>query len=138
MTDPDHGRVFALMQATPGIRLRSADGADATRRYLRRNPGMSFVAESGPDMVGCAMAGHDGRRGYLQHVIVAPAYRRRGIARELVGRCIAALNAQGIEKMHLDVMADNGEAMSFWEHLGWDRRDDLVRYSLITSEDRNA
>lgn len=76
--------------------------------------------------------------GYLQHVIVVPGQRRQGIARELVNRCVAALSEQGIQKMHLDVMVSNQEVMAFWEHLGWFPRDDLVRYSLITSEDRNA
>lgn len=134
----DHGRALSLMTATPGVTVRAADGADATRRYLDRNPGLSFVAESGDVLVGCAMAGHDGRRGYLQHVIVAPAHRRRGIGRQLVNRCVAALSGQGIQKMHLDVMTSNEEAMPFWERLGWVRRDDLVRYSLITSGDENA
>lgn len=134
----DYERVLSLMKATPGITIRTADGFEATRRYLARNPGSSFIAESGRALVGCAMAGHDGRRGYLQHVIVAPRHRRHGVGRELVRRCVVALNDQGIEKMHLDVMADNEEAVPFWERLGWFRRHDLVRYSLITSGDRNA
>lgn len=134
----DHPRILALMQSTPGITVRTADGLEATRRYLERNPGLSFVAEGGAELVGCAMAGHDGRRGYLQHVIVAASRRRRGIGRQLVDRCVTALSGQGIEKMHLDVMMSNEAAMPFWERLGWFRRDDLVRYSLIASEDSNA
>lgn len=133
-----HDRVLALMRQTPGITVRRADQCDAVARYLHRNPGLSFVAEHGGELVGCAMAGHDGRRGYLQHVVVAPRHRGRGIARELVARCVAALSEQGIEKMHLDVMTSNEAAMSFWKRLGWFRRNDLVRYSLITSGDGNA
>ncbi len=134
----DHDRLLSLMKATPGITVRAADGFQATERYLARNPGLSFVAESGSELVGCALAGHDGRRGYLQHVIVVPEHRRHGIGRELVNRCVAALDGEGIRKMHLDVMAGNEAVMPFWERLGWFRRDDLVRFSLITSEDENA
>lgn len=134
----DHDRVVSLMERTPGITVRTADGIEATERYLERNPGLSFVAERDGELVGCAMAGHDGRRGYLQHVMVAPPHRRRGIARELVNRCLAALTEQGIQKMHLDVMNGNRGAMAFWEHLGWFRRDDLTRYSVIMSGDGNA
>jgi len=134
----DHDRLLSLMRRTPGITVRTADGREPTRRYLDRNPGLSFVAVSGDELVGCAMSGHDGRRGYLQHVIVAAGYRRHGIGRELVSRCVAALRGEGIEKLHLDVMMSNAGAMPFWEHLGWFRRDDLVRYSLITSGDANA
>ncbi|HSH43972.1 MAG TPA: GNAT family N-acetyltransferase [Arenicellales bacterium] len=134
----DHAQLLALMRRTPGIRVRSADELGPVRRYLERNPGASFVAEGEGELVGCAMAGHDGRRGYLQHVIVAAGFRRRGIGRNLVARCVEALNRAGIEKFHLDVMAGNEEVAPFWEQLGWFRRDDLVRYSLITSADSNA
>jgi N-acetylglutamate synthase len=134
----DHNRLLKLMTSTPGITVRSADNVEATRRYLERNPGLSQIAECGGRLVGCAMAGHDGRRGYLQHVIVTPRHRRRGLGRELVNRCVAALHAQGIRKIHLDVMKGNEAAIPFWERLGWFRRDDLVRYSFFTSEDRNA
>jgi len=134
----DYDRVLALMKETPGITVRTADSLEATKRYLERNPGLSFVAEGGGEIVGCAMAGHDGRRGYLQHVIVESGRRGAGIARALVERCVAALNAAGIQKVHLDVMMGNEEAGAFWERLGWFRRDDLVRYSLITSKDENA
>ena len=138
MVIEDYDHVLDLMKRTPGVTLRVADSADATKRYLERNPGLSFIARRGSRLIGCAMAGHDGRRGYLQHVIVAPEYRGQGIGKQLVARCVNALNAQGIHKMHLDVLAQNGHAMSFWEHLGWKRREDIVRFSLTTSEDKNA
>jgi ribosomal protein S18 acetylase RimI-like enzyme len=134
----DYERVLELLMRTPGIILRTADSADATRGYLERNPGLSFIAEVGSQLVGCAMAGHDGRRGYLQHVIVAPEVRGQGIGKQLVSRCVTALNALGIHKMHLDVLEENASAMSFWKHLGWKEREDIVRFSLITSEDENA
>ena len=138
MVMEDYERVLELMKRTPGITLRTADSAGAAKGYLERNPGLSFIAEVGSRLVGCAMAGHDGRRGYLQHVIVAPEYRGQGIGKQLVGRCVTALNALGIHKIHLDVLAGNASAMSFWKHLGWKQREDIARFSLITSEDKNA
>jgi len=50
---------------------------------------------------------------------------------------LAKLQQLGIEKVHLDVLVDNKAAQQFWQHLGWSRRDDLQRYSWITS-DANA
>jgi len=120
----------ALMERTPGICVTASDSAEATRRYLERNPGMSFVALEGGRVVGLAMSGHDGRRGYLQHVVVEPAHRRAGVARALVGRCLARLREEGILKSHLAVRADNAPGLAYWEHCGWTRRDDLRWYSL--------
>src|SRR5579871_169901 len=138
MTMADYDEVRELLSATPGVVVRTADSREATERYLTRNPGLSFVARTEGRIIGCAMSGHDGRRGYLQHVTIDPEFRRRGIASTLVRRCIAALAAAGIHKVHLDVMAENHLAQDYWTYLGWKRRDDIVRYSFTSSSDSNA
>ena len=134
----DYDAVMALMRQTPGVSIRDADSFDATSRYLARNPGLSFVAEVDDAIVGCLMSGHDGRRGYLQHLLVLPAHRRQGIAHALIERCLAALAAEGIAKSHLDVLKTNAPAQAYWKNRGWTRRDDIARYSLIRGSAANA
>lgn len=141
MTIDDHADFIAMMERTPGVVLRNADGHAATLRYLERNPGTSFVAqfENRPGIVGCAMSGHDGRRGYLQHVMVDPEHRGLGLGQALVEHCLAALREVGIEKVHLDTLADNHEAHRFWRHLGWsDRRHEIFKFSRLLVADGNA
>ena len=134
----DYEPVYALLVSTPGVSLRSADSREAVERYLKRNPGLSFVARIEGRIAGCVMSGHDGRRGYLQHLAVEPAMRRQGIATALVNRCVESLAALGIAKMHIDVLAENALAQQFWSAAGWARRDDLLRYSFIACSDRDA
>ncbi|VVP81919.1 Acetyltransferase YpeA [Pseudomonas fluorescens] len=138
MTLDDYEAVMEFMANTPGIALRDADSREATARYLQRNPGMSFVAEVDDVLVGCVMSGHDGRRGYLQHLLVLPAYRRRGIAQGLVECCLAVLEQQGIVKCHLDVFKTNEAAARYWRRQGWQLREDIDRYSFIRSGGGNA
>ena len=107
MTLDDYDAVMEMMRSTPGISLRDADSRESTARYLARNPGMSFVAEAEGVLCGCVMCGHDGRRGYLQHLLVLPEYRRQGIANALVERCLSSLENLGIHKCHLDVFKTN-------------------------------
>jgi ribosomal protein S18 acetylase RimI-like enzyme len=134
-----YDEVLALWQDTPGICVRDADSRDAIARYLARNPSCSFVALSDENrVIGSALSGHDGRRGYLQHVVVAPAFRHRGIAHALVTRCLDALAAEGIAKMHIDVLTDNDLANAYWPRRGWKRRDNTYRYSLTYSGSENA
>ena len=134
----DYEAVIDLMRATPGVSLRDADSREATERYLRRNPGLSLVAAIGTQIVGCLMCGHDGRRGYLQHLVVLPAYRRQGIAHALVEHCLAALDALGIRKSHVDVFKTNESAAAFWKGQGWTLRTDIDRYSVIKGAGENA
>jgi ribosomal protein S18 acetylase RimI-like enzyme len=138
MTMADYDAVIDLMSKTPGISLRDADSREATARYLQRNPQMSFVAEIGNVLGGCVMCGHDGRRGYLQHLVVLPEYRRQGIARSLVQHCLASLEAQGILKCHLDVFKTNAAAAQYWQGQGWQLRTDIDRYSSTHPGHDNA
>lgn len=138
MTIEHYDAFFELMQQTPGITVRGADSKEATARYLARNPGLSFIAFDENRVIACAMCGHDGRRGYLQHVIVVPDYRKRGIASQLVERCLAQLESISIFKTHIDVIAENDLANQYWVKRGWSKRDDINRYSFNRSPDANA
>ncbi len=137
MTLADYDAVMALMRGVPGVAMRAADSPAAIGRYLERNPGLSLVAEDEGRVVGCVFCGHDGRRGYLHHVVVAPTRRGQGIGAALVARALDGLVALGIYKTHLDVFADNEPAIAFWQHSGWQRRDDIVRFSFNRSGDAN-
>lgn len=138
LTPDDYEAVLALMRITPGVAVRAADSPAAINRYLERNPGLSLVAESDGRLVACVFCGHDGRRGSLHHLAVAEAYRRRGIGRLLVEQALDRLAAEGILKTHIDVFADNQGALAFWQRLGWQVRDDIVRFSFNRSSDPNA
>jgi ribosomal protein S18 acetylase RimI-like enzyme len=138
MTLDDYEAVMGLMSDTPGVVVRAADSREAIGRYLARNPGLSLVAESDGQAVGCLLCGHDGRRGYLHHVVVAPAYRRLGVGRALAEQALDGLAAAGIAKTHIDVFADNAAALAFWQRIGWQLRDDIRRLSFNRSPDANA
>ncbi|RMR04798.1 GNAT family N-acetyltransferase [Pseudomonas syringae group genomosp. 7] len=138
MTLADYEPVVELMRNTPGISIRDADSRESTVRYLERNPGLTFVAEADGVIYGCVMCGHDGRRGYLQHLIVSPEYRRQGIARALVERCLECLEGLGIYKCHLDVLKGNEAAGQYWRGQGWTLREDIDRYSKVRRGGENA
>ena len=138
MSVADYDAVVELMKQTPGVTVRDADSQESTAWYLQRNPGLSFVCEADGQLVGCIMSGHDGRRGYLQHLIVLPAFRRKGIATELVETCLGELERLGIFKSHVDVFRMNAPAKAFWERRGWTLRSDIDRYSLVRSGSENA
>jgi ribosomal protein S18 acetylase RimI-like enzyme len=138
MTMEHYDAVLNLMSQTPGVTVRDADSRENTKKYLERNPSLSFVAEDDGRIIGSAMCGHDGRRGYLQHVIVDPAFRGRGIAHQLITSCLDKLQSIGILKTHIDVFRTNSVANTYWTRRGWKRRDDIYRYSYNRSINENA
>lgn len=138
MTPDDIGPTLRLWRETEGLTLREADSPEALAHYLERNPGMSFVACVGGELVGAVICGHDGRRGYLHHLAVHPDHRRRGIGNALVERCRAALRDHGIDKCHLFVRTENKSARAFWIRAGWTPRRDIVTMSITLSGSPNA
>jgi N-acetylglutamate synthase len=118
--------------------LRAVDEREAVRRYLEGNPGLSFVWEDDGTIVGAVLCGTDGRRGYLQHLAVAAAHRRRGIGRALVAASLGALGERGIEKCHLQLLPANTAARAFWRRLGWTERVDVVLMSYTSTGHADA
>jgi len=134
----DYETVVDLWRGCEGLSIRDADSRAGVERYLARNPGLSFVAEQGTRIVGSLMAGHDGKRGYIQHLAVAGSARRQGIASGLVARCVDALKAAGIEKSHVHVLKHNPDGNAYWSKLGWRQRSEVVMYSFINGDNENA
>lgn len=125
----DLDAVLSLWRSADGVVLRAADSREAIARFLAYNPGLSFACEAGGRVVGAVLGGTDGRRGYLYHLAVDPAHRRRGIGRALALRAAAALQARGIEKCHVFVLAENAGARAFWARAGWAERPEIVEMS---------
>jgi N-acetylglutamate synthase len=130
MTPADIPAALAVWSGQPGIVLREADTPGALRIYLERNPGTSFVVRENGRMIGAALSGHDGRRGFLHHVLIVEGHRRRGLGRRLVEACLDALEARGILKCHIYVNQDNEDGKVFWRRLGWGERPSLTLMSI--------
>lgn len=76
-------------------------------------------------LIGTAMAGYDGHRGWLYSVAVAPEARRHGLGTRLVRHAENALATMGCLKLNLQVLTDKAEVLAFYERLGY-RTDAVV------------
>ena len=138
MTAGDLAEVLPLWHATEGLTLRDADRPEALERFLEANPGLSFVARAGAELVGAVICGTDGRRAYLHHLAVVPERRRSGLGRALVERCMGAAAEAGLTKCHLFVRVENEAARRFWTRMGWEPREDIVTLSRVLRGGANA
>lgn len=127
MTPEDYNKVYALWMSCTGMGLNDLDDSEeGIRRYLERNPDTCFVAEEGSELAGAILSGHDGRRGYIYHTAVAPAWQRQGIGTKLVEAAITAMRSAGINKAALVVFARNRSGNAFWERMGFTTREDIL------------
>ena len=136
MTIADYDAVHALWSETEGMSLGDDDTRERIALYLARNPDLCFVATVTGRIVGTVLCGHEGRRGILRHLAVKRAFRRQGIARDLVNQCLADLARQGIRKCNIFVLDENPDGLRFWEHMGWYRLKDDYRTLQKQTEDK--
>ncbi len=116
--DGDRLRTFWL---ACGIKIRPGDDDASLAAFAARNPGLFVLAEEQRHIVGSALAGWDGRRGWLYHVAVHPDERRRGLGRRLVEFVEQRLRERGCPKVNLIVWEGNTHAIAFWESTGYSR-----------------
>jgi ribosomal protein S18 acetylase RimI-like enzyme len=72
------------------------------------------------DVSGSVMVGHDGHRGWLYYVAVAPDRRRQGLGRSLVTAAEDWLRQRGVPKVHLMVRETNQAVAAFYQGVGYD------------------
>lgn len=126
MTVDDIPAVIALWELTDEMTLGAADSPESLSRYLKRNPGLSSVAETpGREIVGALLCGHDGRRAHLNHLAVRANERRRGVGRRLVTRSVDLLEQEQIGLVYLAIHRGNDLAERFWASMGWRGYDEV-------------
>ncbi len=135
-TESDYDEVYQLWKNMPGVGLRSMDDSkEGITRFIRRNPTTNFVATHNGRIVGVALGGHDGRRGYLYHVCVEESYRQKSIGRQLIQYVIESMKAEKISRLALFCLKDNNLGNEVWKSLGWTKRTDLNCYALNIIDD---
>ena len=90
------------------------------QRKLTVQRELLLVALLNEELVGTAMAGYDGHRGWVYYLAVKPEHRRHGIGTALMRRVEEELARMGCPKLNLQVRVSNGEVVAFYKRLGYD------------------
>jgi len=97
------------------------------RRAMAGPASTVLVAQSASAaLLGTAMVGHDGHRGWVYYVAVQPALQGRGLGRLLMSACEAWLRDREIPKIQLMVRQENAAALRFYSALGYELLDVAV------------
>jgi ribosomal-protein-alanine N-acetyltransferase len=91
------------------------DAINATPRARFR------VAKHGDDVVGYAVTGRAGPRGFVQRLAVTPDQRRQGVAQALVIDGLRWLRRWRVERAVVNTQLDNAPALALYERLGFRR-----------------
>jgi ribosomal protein S18 acetylase RimI-like enzyme len=116
----DYDAALELWQRVEGLEIAEGDDKQGVANFLVRNPGLSRVATDGRAIIGVALCGNDGRRGYIYHLAVDPAYQTRGLGKRLMDECLDGLRRTGLKRALILVAHDNPRGRKFWLRNGWE------------------
>jgi ribosomal protein S18 acetylase RimI-like enzyme len=122
----DYDQAVALWAKIEGVEICEGDSREEIGDYLKRNPGLSRVVEVDGVIVGAALCGHDGRRGWIYHLAVTPDQRGRGVGKLLMDDCVDGLRKAGLPRAIILVAADNPAGHQFWLRNGWEDLDGAI------------
>lgn len=87
---------------------------------LNVQPELLLVGKVDGTVVGAVIAGFDGVRGWIYHLAVAPEWRRRGFATQLVRAAETGLRKLGCPKVNLQIRATNSAVVAFYRSVGYE------------------
>jgi len=117
--ESDEAAVVALWREVfPDAPAWNQPEADIRRKLVVQRE-LFLVAVLDSEVVGTAMAGYDGHRGWVYYVVVSPGHRRQGIGTALMRGVERRLARLGCPKINLQVRAANDEVVAFYRKLGY-------------------
>ena len=97
--------------------------AFSLREARRATPTNRFMVAPGPGgVVGYAVTGRAGGRGYLQRLAVDPEAQGQGIGAALVNDCLGWLHRKGVSLALVNTQERNRRAIDLYERLGFVRQ----------------
>ena len=118
-TESDEPAVVALWREVfPDAPARNDPRRDIQRKRETQPEGFLVATIEGL-VVGTAMAGFDGHRGWVYYLAVHPDHRRKGIGSALMSRVESELATAGCTKLNLQVRASNPGAVAFYRDRGY-------------------
>jgi ribosomal protein S18 acetylase RimI-like enzyme len=115
-------------------RPRGRDSKKNIQQQLRQSTSLYFVAENKGKIVGAILGTHDGRKGWINRLVVTPTYRRKGIAKRLIQEAEQRFVATGIDIVACLIEGWNDVSAKVFERLGYRKHPDILYYSKRKNE----
>ncbi|MGB0921154.1 MAG: GNAT family acetyltransferase [Alphaproteobacteria bacterium] len=115
----DKAACIALWNAAGLTRSWNDPVADFIRA-LEQPQSTIFLAMRKDEVMGSAMVGDDGHRGWVYYVATHPDHRRQGIAKKLMHTAEDWLQARGCLKLNLMIREGNETVAAFYRKLGYE------------------
>lgn len=133
LTEDQYGSAVSLWEAA-GLTRPWNDPMDDLVRAVNGQTStvLGWTMQGG--LAATAMVGHDGHRGWIYYLAVAPEKQGRGLGRMMMAACEQWLIQHGAVKAQLMIRTTNESVGSFYDHLGYEISDVQVRAKWLKAD----
>lgn len=132
----DYEQVIELWQkAHLPHKPKGRDTKEEIERELRARNTIFLIAEEEGKLIGSIFGTHDGRKGWINRVATAPAYRGKGIAHTLVSEAEKRFRKMGIKIIACLIEDWNTESMVFFKKIGYTKHNNILYFTKRENPD---
>ncbi len=132
--DYDDLRILWEKSGLP-YRGKGRDSREAIRKQIEENPDLYLGAFLDRRLVGSVIASFDGRKGWINRLVVLPEYRRQGIARLLIAAAEEVLRKRGAKVIGALIYNTNEPSLELFQRMGYTIDEDILYLSKRESEE---
>jgi ribosomal protein S18 acetylase RimI-like enzyme len=126
LTQSAASHAVALWQECGLTRPWNDPYADFMRAIAGTSSAVLGTYDEGGALIGTAMVGVDGHRGWVYYVASAPDKRGVGVGRALMAAAEGWIESRGMPKVHVMVRRSNTDVVGFYASLGYEEQDTMV------------
>ena len=108
---------------------KGRDKRDKIECELKQEKAIFLVAEINGKIVGSVFGTHDGRKGWINRLVVSPEFQRQNIAKKLIVEIEYRFSELGIDIIACLVEDWNTISLQVFEKLGYKKHSDIVYFS---------
>lgn len=132
--ESDEAAVIALWSKCGLLRPWNDPHKDIARK-LQVQRELFLVGVLDGRIIGTALAGYDGHRGWVNYLAVDPDRQRKGLGRALMQEAERRLRELGCPKINVQIRRDNLEAIEFYRRIKF-REDEVVSFGKRLEHDQ--
>ena len=121
-----------------GLLRRWNDSLEDIRLCVTTPSSELVVAEFEDQLIGSAMLGHDGHRGWVYYLAVHPNWQRNGIGRSLMSYAEQWMGQRRLPKIQAMIRADNLLVRGFYRRLGYQDNDIQVVEKFLNERSKSS
>jgi len=108
---------------------KGRDKRDKIECEIKQENAIFLVAEINGKLVGSVFGTHDGRKGWINRLVVASEFQRQNIAKKLIAEVEYRFSELGIDIIACLIEDWNTKSLQVFEKLGYKKHTDIVYFS---------